>query len=56
MVEKETRALRIKCKGSPPDGALSFRVDEKEAHPPHLTDKGEVVLTSSRSTGRPGQY
>jgi hypothetical protein len=44
LIEKETRALRIKRKGSPPDSALSFRVDEDEEHQPHITDKGEVVL------------
>jgi len=44
MIEKETRALRIRRKGSPSDEALSFRVDEEEGHQPHVTDKGEVVV------------
>jgi hypothetical protein len=43
-IEKETRALRIKRKGSPADGALSFRIDQDEAHQPYLTDKGELRL------------
>lgn len=44
MLEKETRALRIKRKGSPPDTALSFRVEEDEEHRPHVTEKGELHL------------
>jgi hypothetical protein len=42
MIEKEARALRVKRKGSPPDSALSFRIDAEEE--PRVTDKGEVLL------------
>lgn len=42
LIEKETRALRRKRKGAPPDDALSFRIDGDLA--PRLTDSGELFL------------
>jgi hypothetical protein len=42
LIEKETRALRSRRKGSPSDGALSFRIDADEA--PRLTAGGQLFL------------
>jgi hypothetical protein len=42
LIEQETRALRRKRKGSPPDDALSFRVDGDEQ--PRLSNTGELFL------------
>lgn len=42
MLEKKTRALRVKRKGNPKDNALSFRIHGDEE--PRLNDKGELHL------------